>query len=252
MDDGESELERDVLRSARRGFSPSRGDEERVRAAIAKLIAVAPPARENGHDGATSEAAASAVGRWLPRVLLGVALAGGGGVGYLAGYRVGVADGQARSVANPVRVTAAPASRAEQPSSGGSGPERLPVAPEPVVPRAVAAPRSPLVVNEPDGGLDLDAEVRLLKRVERALRDQNPRYALGLLGELERTVPGGQLVEERHAAKVMARCQLTGGSRALIEEFSKAHPGSAYSARVAETCGGTGEQRISGDPETHP
>ena len=92
--------------------------------------------------------------------------------------------------------------------------------------------------------------MRFLKRIERALRDENPRYALGLLGELKRTVPGGQLVEERHAAKAMARCQLTGASDAVVEEFAKTHPGSAYASRVAETCQ-RARQRISAEPDTN-
>jgi hypothetical protein len=98
----------------------------------------------------------------------------------------------------------------------------------------------------------LDAEVRLLRRVELALRDRNPRFALGLLGELERTIPGGQLAEERHAARVMARCQLEGGSRSLAKEFAAGHPGSAYTSRVEETCRESNEQRIPEEADTHP
>jgi hypothetical protein len=42
--------------------------------------------------------------------------------------------------------------------------------------------------------------VRQLRRVERAIREGNPRFALVLLEELDQVMPAGQLLEERRAA----------------------------------------------------
>jgi hypothetical protein len=81
-------------------------------------------------------------------------------------------------------------------------------------------------------------ETRFLARVERALRDDNPRFALGLLGELDRSVPGGQLREERAAARALGLCALASEpSPEISEDFSKRYPGSAYLPRIVERCG---------------
>ena len=77
----------------------------------------------------------------------------------------------------------------------------------------------------------------MLVRIERALREQNPRFALGLLGELDREVPGGQLKEEREAARVLAHCQMGSATAAkLARDFTARHSGSAYVARINRTC----------------
>jgi hypothetical protein len=83
----------------------------------------------------------------------------------------------------------------------------------------------------------LEAEVRTLRRVERALREQNPRLAFELLGELDRVVPGGELAEERLAAFSIARCALGAGAPTTItREFVKSYPSSVYLARVQQAC----------------
>lgn len=84
----------------------------------------------------------------------------------------------------------------------------------------------------------LEAELRLLRSVEQALREQRPRHALALLDELDRKVPAGKLGEERLAAFVVARCEIGLGSRAaLLREFLGAHADSVYRARVEQACG---------------
>jgi hypothetical protein len=245
----ETELERDFLRSARRGLSPSRADETRVHAAVTKLAALAPAAPAPGDASGGVAAASNATKRWFSRLAVGAGLVAGGGAAYVAGHRAGVEEGRTvgraeapSAVESPRSAPTAERARPEPPAAVLAPP------PEVAAPRAASPKPSAELANAPDSGLD--EEVRFLKRIERALRDQNPRYALGLLGELERTVPGGQLVEERHAAKAMARCQVLGGSQAMIDDFSKAHPGSAYVTRVTETCRGA-EQRNPAPPDTH-
>ena len=253
----DDELERRVLGRMKSALSPSRADGERVRGAIARRIALGPLAMPNDErsaempDGAL-DAVAGVTRRWLSWLGVGVAVASGSAAGYYVGHSAGVQVGRRETgerttqFSEPVRSETQKASEVP-----------LPPAPAPVAPVLEAAPSRPPAVAQralpPTAGNDagLDEEVRLLKRVERALRDRNPRYALGLLGELERTVPGGQLVEERQAAKVMARCQLEGGSEALADEFAKKHPESTYVTRVQETCRQKNEQRIVEEAETN-
>jgi hypothetical protein len=102
---------------------------------------------------------------------------------------------------------------------------------------ASAAP-APAELEPPAQSLEL--EVRAMRAVERALRDEQPRRALELLADLDRTVPGGALAEERSAAFLMARCTLGFGTPAkLLREFEALHPGSVYLTRVAQACEAT-------------
>jgi hypothetical protein len=87
----------------------------------------------------------------------------------------------------------------------------------------------------------------MVARIERALRDENARFALGLLGELDRTIPGGQLNEERTAARVLAHCQLgSDAAPTLAREFARRYAKSAYRTRIAQSCA------TNATPETAP
>jgi hypothetical protein len=105
---------------------------------------------------------------------------------------------------------------------------------------AASAAPTPSTATSVSGESTLELETRLLARVERALRDDNPRLALGLVGELEREVPGGQLEEERRAARVIAHCKLgTEFASKLAAEFAASYPSSAYRERIRSACSGT-------------
>jgi hypothetical protein len=81
-------------------------------------------------------------------------------------------------------------------------------------------------------------ELALLRRVERALRAQNPALALALLAELEQRFPDTRLAEEREAAHVIAACGTEeGGARLRAERFLRERGGSVYAERVREACG---------------
>jgi hypothetical protein len=96
----------------------------------------------------------------------------------------------------------------------------------------------------------LKEELDTMRRVDRLLHDREPRRALALLYELDRSVPAGQLMQEREAAFTMARCALELGDRQqLAREFGDRYPGSVYSARVKQLC--LADQRIQSGPETH-
>jgi hypothetical protein len=237
----DSENEDRVLARARAALAPSLADQERVRGALDGAIATmaaAPgdPLNENETAESVGSAVSStALGKWLARLAIPMAAAVGGGIGYELGHSAGLeqsrATGTPRATAPltepPARLpTAVVPTQAPPPAPTAQSTRALPSR------AALPAPSAPPELA-PDAGLD--EEVRLLRRVERALREQNPRYALALLGQLDRDVPRGQLVEERKAARVMARCQL-GSEGDALQKFASEHPGSAYLGRVRETC----------------
>jgi hypothetical protein len=85
------------------------------------------------------------------------------------------------------------------------------------------------------GQKDYATARRLTNEAIKAVPRESRFY--GLLGELDRTVPQGQLGEERDAARVIAHCQLgSETAEKLAADFSRRHPASAYLARMKETC----------------
>jgi hypothetical protein len=165
-----------------------------------------------------------------------------------AAYRAGEHEGReaARHQAAATRATvirAAPTRAAPTPA---------PLHTPPVVP-PVRAERPPKGVRASsaaalaDGGRGepgqeaeeiLAEEVRVLRRVESALRSGNTLFALALLDALDQTVPDGKLMEERAAAYVRARCEREDQKAALErgQAFSKRYPESVYLPRVREAC----------------
>src|SRR4030095_1508121 len=96
----------------------------------------------------------------------------------------------------------------------------------------------------PSTRAELDEELIQMRRVERALRENNPRLALALLGDLQRAVPHGKLGEERYAAEVMAKCGLgIGPPRVLADDFAEKHASSVYYARVMQACRESTDER---------
>jgi hypothetical protein len=90
-------------------------------------------------------------------------------------------------------------------------------------------------------GASLAEEVRVLRSVERALREGSPGFALALLRDLDRAVPRGALTEERQAMRAIARCT-TGDvpfGVDLAQDFAEHHPASVYGRRVEDACAAT-------------
>jgi hypothetical protein len=97
--------------------------------------------------------------------------------------------------------------------------------------RAEAAPPEP--VRESAFG----EELALLQRAERAIRSGEPELALSFLDDIERRYPQTRFVEERAAARLMARCaRREVGSRAEAEKFLSERRTSVYSDRVRALC----------------
>jgi hypothetical protein len=252
------EMERLFVEGALRAWSPSSHDAERVLLALDHRMAD-PGATVESSQPATphAEPVPSLVGEGaqrltgslflspIPRwVLAAVALSGSAGAGYALGFRAGartipavvtrvpesapVPAPHAREIAPALREGAAPPTSEHASKTSPSGADER---------EEPAAPRSSGSARAKQASAALDEEVRTLRRVERALREQNPRLALALLAELDRAVPQGQLGEERFAASTQARCALGYGDRsALLEAFSRGHASSAYLARIRQAC----------------
>ena len=86
----------------------------------------------------------------------------------------------------------------------------------------------------------LRAETDALRSAQRALREQKPRQALGLLDEQDRLFRTGVLQQERAAARVLALCQagLVAQAHAQADRFEQLWPSSALVGRVRFACWG--------------
>lgn len=218
-----------MLRRARVGLSPSERDHERVRAALAAALATPAPSP----PVARAAAKTSSLAAWTTRLLVTTALAGG--VGFWAGYRVG-RDAPGERPAPTVTAKPQPLGSVAPPTV--RGPSLLASVGEPPARAARTKPRLPAAPRT--SAASLEAELRALRAVERALRDHQPGMALALLRELDRDVPDGQLLEEREATAAIARCA-TGDvpfGVDLARDFRESHPDSVYLGRVAQGCAG--------------
>ncbi|HTV24642.1 MAG TPA: hypothetical protein VMG12_38385, partial [Polyangiaceae bacterium] len=177
--------------------------------------------------------AAGSVGALAGLVLLGV----GGGVGFWLGQEV--EHERARSAAAleapplvpgvvDAPVPATPPVALEpitSPPSPAASDERTKSAP----PRA-RAHRRPAASS-------IDDELALLRRVERALRNNDPALARALLGELDERFPDSRLGEERAAARRIADCR-SGEPDAVARarDFVREHGASVYRQRIVLAC----------------
>jgi hypothetical protein len=233
--------EQQLLSRARRALSPTRTDEQRV---LSQLL----PALALSASVLPAVAAQKPLSVTVSRSILGVlALGVAGFLGYGWGYQAGLSARVASVVATP-----APKAVASVPAAASSEPLRLPLESESRPPArevsSVAAHHADVriapIASTDAPAVGLDEEVRQLRRVERALRDGNPRLALVIAEELDQSIPGGQLLPERRAASLMAGCQL-GADHAVDAalSFIAKNPTSAYGSRLKEVCHLSGTQR---------
>jgi len=257
--------ERDVverhLGRAWRSFAPESSLQDRVRARLTSSAAAT--------MGALGTGAALNVrpeGTWASLQTsskLGTALVGAGllGMGLLSGYLLRDARDEPAAPALLTSSTLSAPAAALPPPSGLEPPARLvePSAPAAPVLEATTAARAPrtapplqqrtkTVAPESDvqsGALetaDPNQELALLRRAERAVRNDDSALALALIAELEERHPRSSLLEERRAVELLAYC-VAGASdaRARAQRFLREHPRSVYAGRIAEKCAGTGE-----------
>jgi len=240
-----------ILAQARNGLGPTSSDERRLLHNVLVQVAMTPVA--------TVEPSANGVPKspWPLRIAGSVAVIGAvalsGGLGYHQGFQAGIAQKNSHDTRENAVVSAAlPMVDEAKPAPAPSMEPAHPVEHAPQIERrwereaksnsVSSAARIPSASPAPSSRLGLDEEVRQLRRVERAIREGNPRLALVLLEEVDQSMPAGQLLEERRAASIMANCQL--GSADAVSNaraFAAKHSGSAYLTRVIAICGLEGE-----------
>lgn len=228
-----------LLARARRVLSPTAADTARVRTAA--LLAVGTALRDGGADDrverlrecSDSRASTMDVVGTGRKLLSGLALVAAAGVGYAVGFDAGrgAAVGRAPPLPSPSALAIV------QLNPVPDVPGDVPAPPQGSHGTATSTARS--TAAEPRSRAGLEQELRALKQVDRALREQRPREALELLDALDRDVPGGHLGEEREAARTLAECDLrpAAAARLLADDFSKLHPTSVYGPRVQRSCG---------------
>ena len=246
----------DVLTAARRGLSPTAADAERVRRLTeAALVGVAAPGPAVTKDAPVAPAGSGPslplrASPWLGRLAaVGAIAAIAGGVGYRAGWRAARREAIARPPAatlDPAPARATSPSREAVPAAAIVSSPALGTARSPREPARRPAPIAPTA----SAPASIEEEVRVLRSVERALREHQPGFALALLRELDSSVPNGKLTEERLAVRTIARCasgDVPLGVN-LAEDFADQYPNSVYGRRVTESCAAT-DSASSGDQE---
>jgi hypothetical protein len=243
-----SELGREaraILEEGKSGDDPTPEDRARMRRALMTAIAAggaATAAVEGAAQGAekTAEAAGAAkTAGAVWKLLLGLAVVGAAGGGLILRQSTPAVsapppgpvevqhEAQARGIVEP------PALEEPAPS--------VPVEPAPPA-HAMAPPaakRSPVPTKAPATAEDtLEAEMQRLREAHGALNNGDPARALALLDAQSTDFEGGQLREERAAARVLALCKLGGTDRAGEEarHFLRDNPRSPLADRVRAAC----------------
>jgi len=235
----------EMIARARRSWSPSATDADRVRRSIDAALV-------HGTGQVATERALPArnPALWTLRILCAGAIAAASAAG---GYRAGRRAAQREA---PPVATERPRAPEE---AARLGPAKV-VSPVINATRAVAAPAAPpLLLPAPDRALPprgarragegrdqvpgdtLAIEIQAMRNVERALRDGKPGLALAFLDKLDREAPNGRLAEERDAAATVAKCargDIPFGVNP-VEDFALRHPASVYRIRVAQACART-------------
>jgi hypothetical protein len=230
--------ERKLLDDMRRVLTPMRSDRDRLAARIAASIALGTPSPlpDDGPDASRpSEGAGSfAQGiRGIGAQALAATLVAATAFG--AGYFTGRSRPSSATIVAPP--TRADDVRPTVRVAAVENPVRAVEAPplQPPTPKAVATPSSaPAAVPSAH---TLSEEALELQRVDRALRSGMPRLALGILHDLDERIPRGVLLEERAAARLMARCQ-NGDAEApsAVATWLERHEQSVYAPRLRAAC----------------
>jgi hypothetical protein len=249
-----------ALARTRSELSPSSADKERLRMALglrassvsldAAAAAAEAPAAAAGEAaapaGLTAFAALRASGRLgasLGAALFAAGIATGWGLHWQAGRDTRHAGERATTVGAAIGTAAPVAVSAPAPATAAVA-ALAPAGPAPERSEALHLGRA---VQRPGGRASalparasvkpLDAELALLRRVERALRNAEPALALALLSELDERYPHTRLAEERLAARTIADCGLDQPEAAAhAHAFLREHPASVYSERVQSAC----------------
>lgn len=242
---------RSLIESARGGDQPSAADRERLRGKLiaelgAAALASAAVASTAASAGATSvpagaSGAASSSGIFgALKLTLAALVVAAVGAGVVLGLRPAPAAKPTAPVtapeARPVEPAPAPVVTplADEPTPAAEEPASRPprarprtIESKPAAPEAAPAASNPYTLAE---------ELALLSRAQTALRSGQPEQALQLVREHEQRFAQGALVQERLGITALARCALGGDTSQVVNDLSRAAPGSPMLERVREAC----------------
>jgi hypothetical protein len=232
MDDQMNPEARRVIDQIRSARTPSAGDKERIRKALALGVAVTAASVPGVAAGASAAKAATTT--------LGIA----------SGFKVAVSVVVLASVGAGAYIWTRPPA---QPAAHHAPVAVVPVAAPPPPPEVVDD-SPPVVVAEPallpspalspphaGAGRDpLMTELALLHRAQQAWRQGNAARALDLAQQHARRYPHSALALERDALRVFALCSLgqRAQARPLAADLLRRAPGSPLRTSVEESCGG--------------
>jgi hypothetical protein len=218
----------DQIRSAR---TPSAGDKERIRKALAIGVAVTAASVPGVAAGASAAKAAATVG-------------------IASGFKVAVSVVVLASVgAGAYLWTRPPAPPAARPAPVAVVPVAAPMPPPEVVDDSPATAQAEVVeptllpsppMHKGAGRDPLMTELALLHRAQQAWRQGHAARALELAQQHARRYPHSALALERDALRVFALCSLgqRAQARPLAADLLRRAPGSPLRTSVEESCGG--------------
>jgi hypothetical protein len=237
---------RELLRRARRGFSPVDADGDRVRVRLQGAIA-ADPWTSSRSWALRAQGAALGLALGLG---FGVWLAGSGahvsrwyrGAPIHTPTTTGVPQGSSPVDSDRVPQKVEEASATSQPSEDEGIAKLEPRQTEPRERQEIAAQGRKLAPSD-DGSsssvaqFEID-EVAEVREVQRALAARDPAQALKLLANLDKELPKGRLLEERAAGRAVAHC-MKAPSQAPVAYglFVDQFPRSVHETRVRMACG---------------
>lgn len=238
---------RSLLQAADTYDDPSAEDAARVRRAVMARVGAIGVTAAVVTAGSTQAKAASVMS--LTAKLTAALAVTAGGVAATWTYVDHVREPVAASVPAPptakVKSTAKPAAPAEREAPVVT-PEVLAEEEAPAVkaPRSLPrAPRAEVAVEKPEPvkaeptPADLEAEMRLIRGADTALRSGRASDALALLAQHRAEHPRASLAHEREGLRAIAQCQLGApGASAAAQRFIERSPRSPLAARLRSAC----------------
>lgn len=237
---------RSILNEGRDGDDPSPADRARVRKNLSRMIAAggAASAASLGKTAAAATSAHTLSTALVLKVLGGALVAGalGGGAWVLTAKPAppapsAVVQDMPAPTSSPSIVEspspAPPAPTSEASAEPSAAPASAPA------PRPVGSARAPARPAEGAGGGDtLEEETRRLREAHASMQSGDAAKALQILEEESATHAGGQLREERAAARVLALCKVgkVDEARAAAAAFLRDNPRSPLADRVRGGC----------------
>jgi hypothetical protein len=230
MDDQMNPEARRMLDQIRSARTPSAGDKERIRKALALGVAVTAASVPGVAAGASAAKAATTLGIASGfKVAVSVVVLASVGAGAYIWTRPPsqIAAHHAPVSVVPVAVPTPPRVVEDSPAAMVAEPSLSPPAsPSPV---HAGASRDPLMT-----------ELALLHRAQQAWRQGNAARALELAQQHARRYPHSALALERDALRIFALCSLgqRAQARPLAADLLRRAPGSPLRTSVEESCGG--------------